>query len=160
MVSQLASESRFEGDSTEEIQEVAEQLVTKILGQRCSRVGWTDLNLYAKDNLKQAPFKTQGAVLRSRRQRGLSPTRIVRPNPLSSQATQTTAPPAEAVAAAHQTQAALSPSTSLSRKLAEKEALRDQPNRWGFAASPATSRENIGSPKDSQVDVPPKKSKV
>jgi hypothetical protein len=56
MVAQLAGESRHEG-TPEEKQASAEDLVTRILGQRCSRVEWADTDLGVKDQLKQAPFQ-------------------------------------------------------------------------------------------------------
>jgi hypothetical protein len=59
MVAQLAGEARVQGDSQEEMEKVAEQLVTKILGQRCSRVDWLDLDLKAKDKLGQVRPCTQ-----------------------------------------------------------------------------------------------------
>ena len=71
MVSQLASESRVQGDSKEEMEEAVEHLVTKILSQRCSRVNWLDLDLRAKDKLKQAPPCTQEQKLRERQEKRL-----------------------------------------------------------------------------------------
>jgi superfamily II DNA or RNA helicase len=65
MVAQLAGESRHER-TAEENQASAGDLVTRILGQRCSRVGWADTDLRAKDQLKQAPFQLQGEVLERR----------------------------------------------------------------------------------------------
>jgi hypothetical protein len=69
MVAQLAGEARIQGDSKEEMEEVAEHLVTKILGQRCSRVDWLDLDLRAKDKLKQARPCTQEQKLKEREDR-------------------------------------------------------------------------------------------
>jgi hypothetical protein len=40
MVAQLAGEARTVGNSVEEMEEDAEELIAKILGQRCSRKDW------------------------------------------------------------------------------------------------------------------------
>jgi hypothetical protein len=66
MVAQLAGEARVQGDSQEETEKAAEQLVTKILGQRCSRMDWLDLDLKAKDKLGQARPCTQEQKLKER----------------------------------------------------------------------------------------------
>lgn len=73
MVAQLAGESRVSGNTKEEMEAAAEKLVTKILGQRCSRLEWLDLDLKAKDKLKQGGFRTQEEVLREREKQNCSP---------------------------------------------------------------------------------------
>jgi len=66
MIAQLAGEARTKGNSLEEMEANAEELITRMLGQRCSRKDWMDLDLRAKDNLKQAPFRTQEQLVRER----------------------------------------------------------------------------------------------
>jgi len=69
MIAQLAGEARIKGNSQEEMEANAEELITKILGQRCSRKDWGELDLKAKDKLKQAPFRTREQVDREREER-------------------------------------------------------------------------------------------
>lgn len=69
MIAQLSGEARIKGNSQEEMEANAEELITKILGQRCSRKDWGGLDLKVKDQLKQAPFRTQEQVAREREER-------------------------------------------------------------------------------------------
>jgi hypothetical protein len=66
MIAQLAGEARTIGNSQEEMEENAEELITKILGQRCSRREWAELDLSAKNKLDQAPFRTMEQVIKER----------------------------------------------------------------------------------------------
>jgi hypothetical protein len=62
-------EARTMGSSQEEM-ENAEKLITKILGQHCIRREWTELDLRAKDKLKQAPCRTREQSGRRERDQG------------------------------------------------------------------------------------------
>jgi len=69
MIAQLSGEARTTGNSKEEMEANAEQLITRILGQRCSRKDWLDLDLKVKDKLKQEPFCTSEKLLKDRENR-------------------------------------------------------------------------------------------
>jgi len=43
MIAQLAGEARTVGNTVEEMEENAEEFITKILGQRCFRKDWVDI---------------------------------------------------------------------------------------------------------------------